>query len=52
MELNKETGLETYCEKHFNILITATTTEFVDFKHTFDEIIASIELEDDARAVL
>lgn len=50
--IDKESGLETYCEKHFNILISATTTGFVEFKHRFDEIMAFIKSENDASAVL
>lgn len=50
--IDKESGLETSCEKHYNILITATTTGFVGFQHKFDEIMAFIESEDDARAML
>jgi len=49
---DKESGLETSCEKHFNILISATTVGFVEFKTTFDEIMASNECENDARTVL
>lgn len=50
--IDQDSGIETYCEKHYNILLTATTTGFVEFKHKFDEIMVFIECEDDARAVL
>lgn len=43
-DVNKDSEHETFCEKHYKILITATTG-FVKFQHTFNEIMANIESE-------
>jgi len=50
--IDMENGQETPCEKHTKILIDATSTGFVLFERQFDEILASVESEDEAKDFL
>uniref|UniRef100_A0A2S2R3G3 NOF-FB transposable element protein n=1 Tax=Sipha flava TaxID=143950 RepID=A0A2S2R3G3_9HEMI len=43
---------ETPCEKHYKILMTATTTGFVEFENKFNSIIAYAESKNDAHAIM
>ncbi|CAI6373556.1 unnamed protein product [Macrosiphum euphorbiae] len=45
-------GEDTPCEKHRQNLISATSLGFIDFQTQFDELIAMIECEDDARQII
>lgn len=49
---DKETGIETICEKHKKYLIHATSTGLVDFEDQFNEIIAVVENEDELQELI
>jgi len=39
----------TECEKHTHHLIQITSSEFIEFEEQFNEIIATVETEDEVR---
>lgn len=45
-------GDTTECEKHKQHLIRGTSSEFIDFEDQFNEIIAAVETEDEARKLI
>jgi hypothetical protein len=47
-----QSGDTTECEKHKQHLIWATSSGFIDFEEQFNEIIATVEIEDDARQLI
>ncbi|CAI6360328.1 unnamed protein product [Macrosiphum euphorbiae] len=49
---DKETGIETICEKHKKYLIHAMSTGFVDFEDQFNEIIAMVENEEELQELI
>jgi len=47
-----DSGLETPCETHRKKLIDATSSGFINFQQQFDEILASVETENEGRILL
>jgi len=50
--VDKETGIETICEKHKQYLIRATSTGLLDFEDQFNDIISMVENEDEIHELI